>query len=401
MTLSKKILTGAVLIGLTIGIALVVKTKSSEKNKLEYTTQKPIRHSIIQTITASGTLKAEDQLTVGSLEDGKVEKILVEDNDQVKKGQVLAILDNGIGDSAVKNLKAVLGEAKANLEYLEKFYKRQKQIYQAGQLAQDAFDKITKDYKVAQTKVAQTQASLEIEEKKYNNLFIKSPDDGIVISKQIDLGQMITSRLQATVLFVIAKNLQKMEAHVDVDEADVGHVKNGLPATFTVDSFPTRHFHSKVKRIQYLAKTVENVISYEALLDVQNQDLSLRPGMTTNVEITIEEQKNALCIPNKALRIDGKKLQEAATKAQKPFQALPPLEGNGKSKKQHKSAWIQEGISLKEVAITTGAHDERYTQVIGGIDENADIIIEFIPPKGENLLLKSMMGGASGGIGKK
>lgn len=400
MMISKKVLFGALVVGLTIGAVLFFKIRKSKRKKLTYSTEKPIRHNIIQTITASGTLKAEDQLTVGSLEDGKVEKILVDDNDSVKKDQVLAILDNGIGDSAVKNAKSKLKEAKARLEYLEKFYNRQKEIHAAGQLAQDAFDKITQNYKVAQANVLQAEAALEIQQKKYDNLFIKSPDDGIVISKQVDLGQMITSRLQATVLFVIAKNLKKMEAHVDVDEADIGLVKVGQPAIFTVDSFPNRRFHSKVKLIQYLAKTVENVISYATLLDVENKDLTLRPGMTTNVEITVKEQRNALCIPNKALRINGKKLVEAAKKSNVACHSLPPLKGKGKSKKPRTSLWIKNGKELREAEVKVGARDERYTQILKGINKQTEVLTEFIPPKGENLFLKSMMGGA-GGIGKK
>ncbi len=401
MIISRKILIGAVLAGLTLGAFLVFKTKKAKNNKLEYSTEQPVRRAITQTITASGTLKAENQLTVGSLEDGIVVKILVDDNDAVKKGQVLAVLDNGIGDSAVKQTLARLKEAQARLEYLEKFYKRQTQIFRAGQLAQDTYDKVTQNYKVALANVDQLKASLEIQEQKYQNLFIKSPDNGIVIAKKIDLGQMITSRLQGTVLFVVAKNLKRMEAHVDVDEADIGLVKVGQPATFTVDSFPTRNFHSKVKQIQYLAKVVENVITYATLLNVDNNDLSLRPGMTTNVEITVKGENNALCVQNKALRINGKKLKEAADKAGVTCQPLDKPDSKNKQKNSHKSMWVKTGSTVKEVEVTLGASDDRYTQILKGIDENTTVLNEFLPPKGENLFLKSMMGGAGGGIGKK
>ena len=140
---------------------------------------------------------------------GKVIDIKVEDNDVVKKGQVLAVLDDGVGDTETKRLTANLAEAKANYVYLEKFYKRQTALYKAGQISQNNYDQITRDLDISKAKVDQTQAALDLAMQTYNNLFIKSPADGIVIAKRVDLGQMVTAQLQATVLFEIAKDLQK------------------------------------------------------------------------------------------------------------------------------------------------------------------------------------------------
>lgn len=248
----------------------IVKKKKQSPKISPIQTEKPIRKNVVQIITASGNLKAKEQISVGSLVAGKVVEIRVDDNDAVKKDQILAVLDDGVGDSDVKKLKAVLVEAKANAEYMTKYFNRQKELYKSGQISQNNFDKLTQDYKVALAKVDQTKADLEKAEKVDGNLLIKSPADGIVIAKRVDLGQMVTAQLQATVLFEIAKDLHEMEAYLDVDEADVGMVKEGQEAIFTVDSFPKKHFEAKVKRIQYQAKIVDNVVTYATVLDVKN-----------------------------------------------------------------------------------------------------------------------------------
>ncbi len=199
-------------------------------------------------------LRAKEQIVIGSLVAGKVVEIFVEDNDFVKKNQLLARLDDGIGDSAVKKLKAALRKARSDLDYYEKFYARQKKLYEVKQISQDLFEQYTRNLEGYRAIVDQTKADLEIRRKEYENTFIRSPEDGVLIAKEISLGQMITSRLDATVLFVIAKNLKKMESHVNVDEADVGMVKEGQEAVFKVDAFPKLEFKSKVRQIRYLAR---------------------------------------------------------------------------------------------------------------------------------------------------
>ena len=224
-----------------------LRSKKNQPKQQVFSTEKPERRDLSQKVTASGTLKAEEQIAVGSLVDGKIEKILVGDNDSVKKDQVLAVLDNGVGDTQIKKLQAMLKTAEATLEYQKKFYKRQQFLFTSGQIAQDTFDRYTRDYETALTTVDKTKAELEQEQKNYDNLFIKSPVDGIVIAKKIDLGQMIAAKFQATTLFYLAKDLKRMEAEIDVDEADIGLVKDEQPASFTVDAFPNRKFKSKVE----------------------------------------------------------------------------------------------------------------------------------------------------------
>ncbi len=376
-----------------------------QNNKKEpplFKTQHPIKKTLVQFIEASGTLQAKDQITVGSLVAGKVEKIIADDNDPVKKDDILAILDNGIGDSRLKKIQALLEEAKARLAYQEKFYARQKKLFESKQISQNQFEEIEKNYKVAQAQVKVNEAELEYAQKEYNNLFIKSPDDGIVIARKIDLGEMVTAQFSATVLYIIAKDLHEMEAHVDVDESDIGLVKEGQKAIFTVDAFPKEKFSAKVKQIQYLAKIVDNVVTYATLLDVKNPDLRLRPGMTTNVSIRVAKAKNALAVPHKALRVNPEFIKKIAEKLEYRFNPLPELSIEEKVvKKERHSVWIIEKGEFKEIEVETGIIDSTHTQITKGLDESSNIIVEAREIDKENVLLKGIFGSPQGGIGSK
>ncbi|MFA5075439.1 MAG: efflux RND transporter periplasmic adaptor subunit [Candidatus Babeliales bacterium] len=361
-------------------------------------TEKPQRKNLTQYVHSSGTLKAKEQITIGSLEAGTVIDILADNNDKIKKDQVLAIIDNGIGDSNVKLLQARLNQHKAELWYQEKFFARQKQLYESGQISKNSFEEYTKNLEVVKEAVKLTTAELEVQEKKYNNLFIKSPDNGIVIAKEIDLGQMITSQFQATVLFVMAKDLTKMETSVDVSEADVGMVKEGQKAIFKVDAFPKEIFKAKVEEIRYLAKIVENVVTYATILNINNPDLKLRPGMTTDVKIKVAKCKNGLVVQNKSLRINGSSLEQVAKKMNLKFERLPDTD----AKTEIDHIWVLENKdTIKQLKITTGVRQGPYTQIIGDVTDETDIITEVTDFQRDNLLLKEVFAGASGGIGKK
>jgi len=363
-----------------------------------FSIEQPSQRDLVQYITTSGTLKARDEITVGSLVAGRVIKIVADDNDIVKKDDILAILDDGIGDSNVKRQKGILKEAQANLDFQEALYQRQKALYLSGQLAKNSFEQIEQNYKVSQARVQQAHGSLEVAEKQYDNLFIKSPDNGIVIAKLIDLGQMITAQFQATVLYKIARDLHHMEAELDVDEADVGSVKEGQEATFTVDSFPREEFTGMVKQIRYQAKIVESVVTYATVLDIKNPDLKLRPGMTTNVEIKIAEAKKALCIPNKALRVSRFLVESAAKKNN-----ITISRASGKTKKKRRFEdfiWVMDNHdTVREIRVEIGINDGKYSQVLSGITSSDMIITDVDASEGGVNILQGMLGGP-GQIGK-
>ncbi|MFH1253812.1 MAG: efflux RND transporter periplasmic adaptor subunit [bacterium] len=398
----KKLLFLISLILLPVGAFYIFSKKRQATIVEPIKTEKPIRKALVQMITASGNLKAKEQISVGSLVAGKVVDIKVEDNDIVKKDQVLAVLDDGVGDTETRRLTATLAEAKANYIYLEKFYKRQTALYKSGQISQNNYDQITRDLEMAKTKVDQTKAALDLSMQTYNNLFIKSPANGIVIAKRIDLGQMVTAVLQATVLFEIAKDLHEMEAWLDVDEADIGMVKEGQEAIFTVDSFPKKHFEGKVKRIQYQAKIVDNVVTYATVLDVKNPKLRLRPGMTANVEIKVAENTNALVVSNKALRINPINIEYVANKLKYKLEKVSVEEklAGQKSKKIMKDyVWILDNKTLKQIEVKIGNNDGKFIEIKKGLEDNANVIIEVEAAPRDNPLSKLFP--QAGGIGKK
>lgn len=364
---------------LPISFYFFVKKRRDQKIQW-HRTEQPTRKDLTQYITASGRLKAQGQITIGSLVAGRIIKLHVDDNDFVKKDQILVELDNGIGYSAVKRAKAVLVEREVNLAYQQNFYKRQKALYESSQLAKDAFEETTKNFEVAKAQVLQAQADLEIRQQEYDNLFIKAPEAGIVIAKKVDLGQMITARFQATELFTIAKDLKLMEAEIDIDESDIGLVEIGQEALFTVDAFPQRTFSAKIEQIHYDYKIIDNVITYAVILNVANDDLNLRPGMTTNVDVKVARAKNALCVPNKSLRVNRRVLRQVADKEHFSVEEIPQTVET----KRQETLWIRTDSSFKEVPVTLGVTSGRFTEITEGLDPSMLVVTEVLDPDRQN-----------------
>jgi HlyD family secretion protein len=401
--------------GVSAGAFLYIKKKNAQLPINPIRSEKPVKRDLVQYVNASGKLKAVVQITVGSLVAGRVIKVSADDNDVVKKNQLLITLDDGVGDSEVKKTTADLAEARANLEFQEKFYRRQTELYKAGQISQNTYDAIVQNYKVTKARVEKLEATLELVKKQYENLFVRAPEDSIVISKIVDLGQMVTAQFQATALYTLAKDLHDMEAHVDVDEADIGLVKDEQGVTFTVDAFPKKKFTAKVKYIKYLANIIDNVVTYDVVLNVNNPDLTLRPGMTINVDIKVAECKNAITVPNKAMRINTIYIENAAQllginliKAEGtaiPTTATVTTKPERSAGKVHKSdkeyLWVMKDAStIAQVEVQLGATDGKYTEVKKGISFDTQVITEVDDVKRENVLLKRIFGKPAGGLGK-
>jgi len=379
----------AIIVLTGIGIWKIIKP-FKKNNEIIFKTCKPTHHPIAQYVSASGTMKAREQILIGSLVAGKIHKLLVDTNDIVKKNQVLVEIDNGIGDSYLKKIQGQLDESKAKALFALQTHDRQRKIYEAGQLSQQDFDKIIHDLKVAQAQVIQNTYALEQEKKQYSNLFITSPDDGIIITKNVNLGQMITSQLDAKVLFEIAKDLTDMQADLDIDEADVGLVKEGQEGFITVDAFPQKTFSSTIHRIEYQVKTIENVKTYNTIINLKNPDKILRPGMTANALIKVADNKNALSLPNKAFRLNSKTLENYAKKTGLIFKKL---QHSANSTVQPDSVWVLGKKAIKQIPIVLGANNEKYTEIKGGLAEDAQVIMECVEPKPSSQFLKGIFSG--------
>lgn len=271
------------------------------------------------TVTATGNLEATNQVDVGSELSGIVTTVLADYNDSVKQGQPLAYLDNTKYEAAVQKSKAEVASAKAayqeavaSRDVAEKTFNRYtktRKLTNNQMPSIEILEQAEADYKKAVAGVASAEAaimaaeaSLKSDETDLAKTVVYSPTDGIVLDRDIDEGQTVAASLEAPVLFTVAEDLRKMELQVDIDEADVGQVLEGQKAVFTVDAYPEESFNATITQVRYGADTNDGVVTYTAVLEVQNPDLLLRPGMTATADITVKEVSDHLLLPNSALR---------------------------------------------------------------------------------------------------
>ncbi|HXX65919.1 MAG TPA: efflux RND transporter periplasmic adaptor subunit [Polyangiaceae bacterium] len=281
-----------------------------------YQTAEVTRRRVIGKVTATGTLLATVTVQVGSQVSGNIQKLLADYNSTVKKGQLIAKINPLLFEAAVEqgkanyaSAKAALVSAKAQAELAGKQLAREQALEkdnlaakQDVDTAQSNADVTTAQVQVATAALAQSEAQLHQAETNLSFTNIVSPIDGTVISRSVDVGQTVAASLQAPTLFTIAEDLRKMQVNTNVSEGDVGRVEEGMAATFTVDAFPGQRFRGRVSQIRNAATTVQNVVTYDAVIDVDNSDLRLRPGMTANVTIVYADHRDVLAVPNAALR---------------------------------------------------------------------------------------------------
>jgi HlyD family secretion protein len=304
----------AVLGGAAYGV--VRWRQSHAKPPVELETAKIERGRIVSRVTATGTLSALVTVQVGSQVSGRIQKLLVDFNSPVKAGQLIAKIDPQLFQAAVDQTRAnkvaaeaSLAKAQAQARDAQRQFDRAKGLLERKLIAQADYDTAEANLDVANAQVqmaqaalAQAKAALHQAQVNLEYTDIVSPTDGVVISRSVDVGQTVAASLQAPTLFVIAQDLRKMQVDTSVTEADIGKLKPDMTATFTVDAFPGERFRGKVRQIRNAATTVQNVVTYDAVIDVDNDQLKLRPGMTANVTYVWAEKSDVLKVPNAALR---------------------------------------------------------------------------------------------------
>jgi HlyD family secretion protein len=274
------------------------------------------RGSVTQVVSSTGTLQAVVTVLVGSQVSGTIDKLFADFNTKVKAGQVVAQLNQDKFKASVDQARANLLAAESNLakakvsvidaqrtlERNRELRKRDLMAQSELDAAQTAYDAAAAQLEVNKAQTAQAQAALNQSTVDLNNTVIRSPVDGIVISRSVDVGQTVAASLQAPTLFTIANDLAKMEVHTNVDEADVGNVSEGQEVTFTVDAFPARRFRGRVHQVRNAPTVVQNVVTYDAVVRIDNKELLLKPGMTANVQFLVNRREDVLTIPNMAMR---------------------------------------------------------------------------------------------------
>lgn len=288
----------------------------SSPQESPYVTVPVQRGDVTQVVSSTGTLQAVVTVQVGSQVSGRIDKLFADFNTKVKSGQVVAQLNQDKFKAAVDQARANLLAAESNLaktrvsiadtkrtlERSRELRKRDIMAQSELDVAQTAYDTAVAQLEVNKAQTAQAQAALNQSSVDLNNTVIRSPVDGIVVSRNVDVGQTVAASLQAPTLFTIANDLAKMEVHTNVDEADVGKVSEGQEVTFTVDAFPARRFRGRVHQVRNAPTVVQNVVTYDAVVRIDNKELLLKPGMTANVQFLVNRKEGVLTIPNMAMR---------------------------------------------------------------------------------------------------
>ncbi len=305
-------------------------------------------------------------------------------NDRVKVGQVLARLDTSRleaqvlqAEAALRAAEARVRESEANENEMRRKLARAQELSGQKYLSEEALvtaqagaDRAVAALQSARSQADQARATLTVDRTNLAKSVIRSPIDGTVLARKVEPGQTVAATLQAPVLFTLAEDLTKMELHVDVDEADVGLVKVGQPATFTVDAYPGRAFPSKVTEVRNAAKTVSGVVTYETVLAADNAELLLRPGMTGTANITVNQLQDVLLVPNTALRFTPPAAPAARSFVRRglpiPPRTAAPNVGQAGADRRHQNVWVLKDDAPVAVAVVVGATDGRMTQIVGG-----------------------------------
>jgi HlyD family secretion protein len=356
----KKALVIAAVAAIT-ALAVWLLSGGKKEEKITFDTAAVAPENIMNSITATGTIEPVTSVTVGTQVSGIVNKLFVDYNSVVKKGQVIAELDKTNLMSQLNTAKTQLATAQSQLNYQTANYKRYKTLFEKGLVAADDFDNAKLSYTQAKEQVASAKEEVQRAQTNLGYATITSPIDGVVLSKSVEEGQTVAASFSTPELFTIAQDLTNMQVVADVDEADIGDVKEGERVSFTVDAYPDDTFEGEVKQVRQEATTTNNVVTYEVVISAPNADLKLKPGLTANVTIYTAERKGVLSVPSKALRFTP---QKETVGKMKIVDAA-----NAKNK-----VWTIEGNSIVAHKVNIGMTDGTNTQIVGGTSEGTKVI---------------------------
>ena len=376
------------------GLAAVLFARPRSSAGREYETVTVERRNLVATVSATGRLEPTDQVDVGSEISGIMARVLADTNDRVARGQVLAVIDTTKLEqqtersrAALLSAEAVLREAEATQSQARVDLLRFEEVHRLSDgrvpsraeldAARAASLRADAAVKVAEAGVAESKASLRANEIDLEKSVIRSPIDGIVLERRVEPGQTVAASFQAPVLFTIGQDLSRMDLIVYVSEADVGRVEEGQTATFTVDAWPQSEFEATVRKVSFGSQTIENVVSYEAELEVDNQDRKLRPGMTATATIRVAEREDVLVVSNAALRFRP----PAPTGTSRGFSFLPRPPGLDRSESPDEGTAVHvlREDGLARVAVTAGLSDGQRTEVSAPeLSEGAAVVVEIL-----------------------
>lgn len=361
----------AMILVVVIAVAVWLLSGGKKEEQINFKQEKVATHTLQNSITATGTIEAVTSVTVGTQVSGIVNKLYVDYNSVVKKGQVIAELDKTNLISELNTAKANLASTESNLSYQSANMKRYQTLYKKGLVSADEYENALLAYRQAKEQVASSRENVQKAQTNLGYATITSPIDGTVISKSVEEGQTVAASFNTPELFTIAKDLKNMQVIANVDEADIGGIAVGNRVNFTVDAYPDDTFEGVVKQVRLEATTTNNVVTYEVVISAPNADLKLKPGLTANVTIFTKEQANILSVANKALRFTPTK--ETVGKNMK------IVDCKGKNK-----VWTLNGNTLTAHSVNIGQSDAMHTQIISGIKAGQSVVTEIVVDASED-----------------
>ncbi len=355
----------AVVVIVIVAVAAWAMSGGKKEEDITFKEEKVALKTLQNSVTATGTIEAVTSVTVGTQVSGIVNKLYVDYNSQVKKGQVIAELDKTNLLSELNTAKANLASTQSSLNYQAANMERYKTLYKKGLVSADEYENALLTYRQAKEQVASSKENVQRAQTNLGYATITSPIDGTVISKSVEEGQTVAASFNTPELFTIAKDLTNMQVVANVDEADIGGVKEGNRVTFTVDAYPDDTFEGTVKQVRLEATTTNNVVTYEVVISAPNADLKLKPGLTANVTIYTQERSGVLAVANKALRFTPTK--ETVGKDMK------IVDCKGKNK-----VWTLNDKTLTAHPVTIGQTDGINTEITKGLKQGDKIVTEIV-----------------------
>jgi HlyD family secretion protein len=351
--------------GSIFGLTILLLLGCSKKPKIEYETTTVEKGNISTTVTATGTIEPVTSVEVGTQVSGIVSKIYVDYNSEVKAGQVIAELDKTNLTSELASQRANLTSVQSSLAYQKANFERQKTLYDKGLISANDFEQARLSYVQAQQQVTTARQNVKRAETNLGYATITSPINGVVLSKAVEAGQTVAASFSTPTLFTIAQDLTNMRVIADIDEADIGEVKDGQRVTFTVDAFPNDIFQGQVTQVRQQATTESNVVTYEVVISAPNADLKLKPGLTANVTIYTLEKNDVLTVSAKALRFAPNEALIAEDETIEPCEARTKL-------------WIREGKTFKALPVELGVSNGTLTEITGGVNAGTEVLEEMV-----------------------
>ena len=355
-----------IIIGVVAIVALLAYMMfgGKEEKSVTYVTQEVKTATITTSVTATGTIEPVTSVTVGTQVSGIVAHLYVDYNSVVKKGQVIAELDKTNLMSELASAKANLASVRSNLQYQKSNYERYNTLYQKGLISANDFEQARLSYEQAQQQVRTASESVRKAQTNLGYATITSPIDGVVLSKSVEQGQTVAASFNTPELFTIAQDLTNMQVVADIDEADIGEVREGQRVSFTVDAYPDDTFEGRVTQVRQEATTESNVVTYQVVISAPNASMKLKPGLTANVTIYTMEVSNVLAVPSKALKFvpNEKMLTEE--------QSIQDCQAKNK-------VWMQEGNVFKAYPVTVGISNGMLTEIKTGVKAGQKVITEF------------------------